>query len=143
MALALLMLCGTAMADNFSFLPSRTENGKEYLAHPSSELTTILLIGYDHYANGQIEEEPSQYHLGGQSDFLLLLVIDHKNQQIHQLQFDRDTMTPIQACCDQRQGRGDTPPAAVPGARLRQDARGEQSKHHLGSGKAAGHREGG
>ena len=32
MALALLMLCGTAMADNFSFLPSRTENGKEYLA---------------------------------------------------------------------------------------------------------------
>ena len=95
MALALLMLCGTAMADNFSFLPSRTENGKEYLAHPSSELTTILLIGYDHYANGQIEEEPSQYHLGGQSDFLLLLVIDHKNQQIHQLQFDRDTMTPI------------------------------------------------
>ena len=58
-------------------------------------MTTILLIGYDHYANGQIEEEPSQYHLGGQSDFLLLLVIDHKNQQIHQLQFDRDTMTPI------------------------------------------------
>ena len=85
LALALLMLCGTAMADNFSFLPSRTENGKEYLAHPSSDLTTILLIGYDHYANGQIEGEPSQYHLGGQSDFLLLLVIDHKNQQIHQL----------------------------------------------------------
>ena len=45
MALALLMLCGTAMADNFSFLPSRTENGKEYRAHPSSEWTTILLIG--------------------------------------------------------------------------------------------------
>ena len=30
MALALLMLCGTAKADNFSFLPSRTENGKDY-----------------------------------------------------------------------------------------------------------------
>ena len=95
MMLAMMMLCGTAMADTFSFLPSRTENGKEYLARPSSELTTILLIGYDHYANGQIEEEPSQYHLGGQSDFMLLLVIDHQNQQIHQLQFDRDTMTPI------------------------------------------------
>lgn len=93
--LTMVLLTGAALADSFSFLPSRTEDGKEYLARPSSELTTLLLIGYDHYANGQIEEEPSQYHLGGQSDFLLLLVMDHKNQQIHQLQIDRDTMTPI------------------------------------------------
>ena len=95
MLLALTLLMGSALADSFSFFPSRTEEGKEYLARPTSELTTLLLIGYDHYANGQIEEEPSQYHLGGQSDFLLLLVMDHKNQQIHQLQLDRDTMTPI------------------------------------------------
>ena len=43
MALALLMLCSTAMADNFSFLQSRTENGKEYLAHPSSEFCSSAM----------------------------------------------------------------------------------------------------
>ena len=40
MALALLMLCGTAMADNFSFLPSRTENGKEYFAQKTYTVHT-------------------------------------------------------------------------------------------------------
>ena len=33
------------------------------------------------------------YRDGGQSDFLLLLVLDHKNKTIRQLQIDRDTMT--------------------------------------------------
>ena len=69
MALALLMLCGTAMADNFSFLPSRTENGKEYLAHPSSELTTILLIGYDHYAMVKLRKSRASITSAGSRTF--------------------------------------------------------------------------
>ncbi len=96
-ALLICMICllMAASADSFSFLPTKTVDDKVYTARPGSELTTILLIGYDHYSNGEIEEEPSQYHLGGQSDFMLLLVFDHANQQIHQLQFERDTITPI------------------------------------------------
>lgn len=92
----MLLLIPMAAADTFSFLPSRTEDGKEYLARPAADLTTMLLIGYDHYDNGQINEDAATaYHLGGQADFLLLLVFDHVNHQIHQLQFDRDTMTQI------------------------------------------------
>lgn len=94
--MCMLLLIPMATADTFSFLPSRTEDGKKYLARPSTDLTTMLLIGYDHYDNGQINEEATTaYHLGGQSDFLLLVVFDHANRQIHQLQFDRDTMTQI------------------------------------------------
>ncbi len=93
--ICMICLLTVASADSFGFLPTKTVDGKVYTARPSAELTTILLIGYDHYSNGEIEEEPSQYHLGGQSDFMLLLVFDHANQQIHQLHFDRDTITPI------------------------------------------------
>lgn len=93
--LVLALLLPTAMADQFSFLPSITVDGQEYLARPSSEITTLLLIGYDHYDNGVVTEELEAYHLGGQSDFLLLLVFDHANKQVRQLQFDRDTITDI------------------------------------------------
>lgn len=79
----------------FSFLPTREVDGVVYEARPQSDLTAILLIGYDHDDEGDLSVEHTGYHNGGQSDFLLLLVVDHANEQIRQLQINRDTMTPI------------------------------------------------
>ncbi|MBR6666874.1 MAG: LCP family protein [Clostridia bacterium] len=82
-------------ANATSFLPTREYNGVVYEGRPSSSLTTVLLIGYDHMDDGVIVEEQDGFTHGGQSDFLLLLVIDHENRQIRMLQFDRDTMADV------------------------------------------------
>lgn len=98
--LGFLMLAGCmlppeARADmSFSFLPRRTYEGRVYEARPSAEVTNILLIGYDHHADG-MEETLHGYSNGGQADFLLLLTIDHEQKTIRPLQIDRDTMTAI------------------------------------------------
>ena len=57
--LALVMMCTAVHAAaefSFGFLPTRTYDGKRYEARPSSELTTILLIGYDHDLEGEMSE---------------------------------------------------------------------------------------
>ena len=95
--LALVMMCTAVHAAaefSFGFLPARTYDGKRYEARPSSELTTILLIGYDHDLEGEMSELHG-YSNGGQADFLLLLVLDHRDKQVHMLQIDRDTMTNV------------------------------------------------
>ena len=96
--LATLILCSVncqAMASGFTgFLPVRTYEGRTYEARPSGETTTILLIGYDHEANGH-ETELHGYSGGGQADFLLLVVLDHRYDQIHLLQIDRDTVSRV------------------------------------------------
>lgn len=90
-----LVLPVTALADySFSFLPRREYQGTIYEARPSAEITTVLLIGYDHQSFGTVKELHG-YSNGGQSDFMLLLVVDHENRTIRQLQIDRDTMTPV------------------------------------------------
>ncbi|MBR3504888.1 MAG: LCP family protein [Clostridia bacterium] len=63
--------------------------GKTYAER--TNLTTILLMGIDK------DEDSAAYggRSGGQSDFLLLIVIDHANKRVSQLQIDRDTMTPV------------------------------------------------
>lgn len=95
LALMLASLFSPACAEGFSgFLPVRTYEGRRYEARPPSELTTILLIGYDHDAQGQTEALHG-YSGGGQADFLLLVVLDHRYDQIHLLQIDRDTMTRV------------------------------------------------
>lgn len=76
------------------FLPSRYYAGTFYKARPSSELTTILLIGYDHQSGGEMEQLHG-YNNGGQSDFLMLVVLDHQARQVRLLQIDRDTMTDV------------------------------------------------
>ena len=78
----------------YGFLITRQYNGQTYYARPSGELTTVLLIGYDHNAEGQLEELHG-YSNGGQADFLLLVVLDHRYDQIHLLQIDRDTMARV------------------------------------------------
>jgi len=77
-----------------SFMPTREHAGVTFEGRAPSSLTTVLLIGYDHMDNGVLLEQDA-FNKGGQSDFLLLLAIDHDRQQIRQLQFDRDTMTDV------------------------------------------------
>lgn len=79
----------------YSFMPTREHDGVTYEARGTGSLTTVLLIGYDHMDNGALIDERDAFNQGGQSDFMLLLVIDHEKQQIRQLQFDRDTMTDV------------------------------------------------
>lgn len=78
-----------------SFLPTREVDGVIYEGRSPNSLTTVLLIGYDHMDEGALIDEQDGFNKGGQSDFLLLLAIDHENQTIRQLQFDRDTMTDV------------------------------------------------
>lgn len=57
------------------------------------DLTTVLFMGID-----TLSEQPVSgigFRDGGQSDFLLLMVIDHKQKKITPIHIDRDTMTPI------------------------------------------------
>ncbi len=91
----LMMLSSAAFAEPaVGFMPTREVDGRIYTARPPADLTAVLLIGYDHYDEGR-EVEQTKYSQGGQSDFLLLLVLDHENREIRQLQLDRDTMTGI------------------------------------------------
>ena len=77
-----------------SFMPTREVDGVLYEGRGQSSLTTVLLIGYDHMDNGEMVEQEG-FNKGGQSDFLMLLAIDHETKQIRQLQFDRDTITDV------------------------------------------------
>ena len=98
MTLLLILTGMCAHAENqsvFSFMPTREYEGVTYEARTGSSLTTVLLIGYDHVDQGELDVPQEGFIQGGQSDFLLLLVIDHDAQQIRQLQIDRDTITPI------------------------------------------------
>ena len=64
--------------------------GKTYAER--TNLTTLLLMGVDR------DEDSAAYggRMGGQADFLLLVVIDHSNKIVSQLQIDRDTMTQVE-----------------------------------------------
>ena len=64
--------------------------GEEYVE--KSAMTSILLMGIDR-AGTAVSYGARQ---GGQSDFLLLVVIDHNTKTIHQLQIDRDTITEVE-----------------------------------------------
>lgn len=95
LALLLLLPVMGANAEFASFMPTRQYQGVTYEARSSNSVTTMLLIGYDHRDFGDLNEIPEDYIRGGQSDFLLLLVFDHENKQIRQMQLNRDTMTDV------------------------------------------------
>lgn len=78
-----------------SFMPERVYDGVTYEARSTKAMDTVLLIGYDHKDQGELIPNQEGFIYGGQSDFLLLLVIDHESKQIRMLQFDRDTMTDV------------------------------------------------
>ncbi len=97
-----LVFCGSgeekadeSAAPELSFAPKREFEGVTYEARPANALTTVLLIGYDHKDQGELIANQEGFIHGGQSDFLLVLAIDHENRQIRQLQIDRDTMTEV------------------------------------------------
>ncbi len=93
-ALMLLTAIPGAYAEG-SFMPVREFEGVRYEGRSSSSLTTVLLIGYDHNDGGSLDAVQEGYIQGGQSDFLLVLAIDHDAKTIRRLQINRDTMTPI------------------------------------------------
>lgn len=66
-----------------------TYQGKEYL--PNSSLQTVLLIGIDR----ELDAQNVSYNNQLQSDFLLLLVLDHREQSYWMLHLNRDTMCDI------------------------------------------------
>ena len=69
-----------------------TWNDVTYREKPA--VTTLLIAGVDKDGD-LLQASPDSYRSGGQSDFLLLLAIDHTDKQIHQLQIDRDTLAEI------------------------------------------------
>lgn len=60
---------------------------------PKTHLTTILVLGTDHYSD-DIEQQ-SSFQNGGQADFIMLLVIDGEEETITPIQIDRDTMADV------------------------------------------------
>lgn len=97
MALAVIMsvtmLPGAALANGF--LPTKVVEGRTYEAKPPSAQTAILLIGYDRTDDGRAEISQMGHISGGQSDFLLLVLLDHEHRQIRRLHIDRDTMADV------------------------------------------------
>ncbi len=74
------------MSENFGKLPTTEYQGKTYQMKPN--LTSMLFIGYD-----KLDDTPDVgFRRGGQADFLLLAVLDHKAKTVHQLHIERDTM---------------------------------------------------
>ncbi|MGN0394343.1 MAG: hypothetical protein ACI4EF_03175, partial [Coprococcus sp.] len=61
-------------------------NGKTYVKNSHTE--AILIIGTDSI-------QASGNELNGQSDFLMLVVLNHEDKTIDMLQINRDTMTDI------------------------------------------------
>ena len=99
LAATLLLMTGVcAGAENqfvFSFMPTRQHEGVTYEGRTTNSLTTVLLLGYDHKDEGELDVPQEGFIRGGQSDCMLLLVVDHDAKKIRQLQFDRDTITEI------------------------------------------------
>lgn len=72
--------------------PPRIEyEGAEYIK--KENLLTILFIGVDIGADST--HIGATFRDGGQADFLLLLILDTKNNEVTRLQIDRDTMAEI------------------------------------------------
>ena len=85
----------TESTKEISFMPTREYQGVTYEGRSSNNLTTVLLIGYDHKDNGELIPNQEGYIYGGQSDFLLLLAIDHDRKQVRPLQINRDIITDV------------------------------------------------
>lgn len=75
----------------FTAAPVIMYNGAQY--SPKKNLTTILLMGTDHYTDDRSAND--SYRNGGQADFLVLVVMDADNQSITPVQIDRDTIAEV------------------------------------------------
>lgn len=77
------------MTEGFGRYEEKIYRGKTY--YKKTGVTTLLLMGVDR----DTTEEQRLYRDGGQADFLLLLVIDHEDRTVRQLQIERDTMARV------------------------------------------------
>ncbi len=77
------------MSEGFGEFQRITVDGKTYIRR--QDLTTILLLGVDQRETG----DEKGYRQAGQSDFLLLLILDQKEKCVRRLQIDRDVMAEI------------------------------------------------
>ncbi len=87
---------GSDTKEPFEQLSEQTGDYVEYngaVYRPKELLETLLVIGLDKY---QVDPQKNGYLNDQQSDFLLLLVMDHNKQICQTLQLNRDTMTEIQ-----------------------------------------------
>lgn len=74
------------------FTPEPVVNYKGDSYQARKNLTTILLMGTDHYSD---EDTEDSFRNGGQADFLVLLVIDEQEKRITPIQIDRDTLAEV------------------------------------------------
>ena len=77
------------MSSGFGRYEEKIHDGKTY--YKKTNITTLLLMGIDRDTTAVT----NSYRNGGQSDFMLLLVLDHSTNTIRQLQIERDTMTKV------------------------------------------------
>ena len=97
--LCLALLAGGALAstvrgdlsDRFEEPPTLEKDGQTYQYRRG--LTTILLMGID--TRLEYDDVREGFRNGGQSDFLLLLVIDERNETVTPIHINRDVMTEI------------------------------------------------
>ena len=75
--------------EDIGVLKRVTYQDEEYIE--KTAVTTILLMGVDQ----NDDEERYTARQGGQTDFIMLYVIDHNDRTISQLQIDRDTMANV------------------------------------------------
>ena len=79
------------LTDRFEQQPSILYGGKEY--QQKSRLTSILFLGIDTWT--EETAAANNFRNGGQSDFLLLMIIDRDRRMVTPVQIDRDTMAEI------------------------------------------------
>ena len=65
-------------------------NGQDYVLREDVE--TVLVMGLDKF---EMPENADSYNNDLQADFLILLVIDEKNESCSAIHINRDTMTPV------------------------------------------------
>lgn len=80
----------TTVDPDFLNTPTITYEGHTYRQKPTSSITPILLLGYD-----KETDEQKGFRQGGNSDFMLLLVIDHTDKTVYRMLLNRDTMTNV------------------------------------------------
>ena len=80
------------MSEGFGRYEETISLGKTY--YKKTNITTLLFMGIDRDTSKDDSNRIS-FRNGGQSDFLLLMVIDHENNTIRQLQIERDTMAKV------------------------------------------------
>ena len=71
---------------------------KEQTYYKKKQVENYLFIGTDKAENTQdivATDSATKYRNGAQSDFLMLLVVDHKEETIKRLLIDRDTMAEV------------------------------------------------